>query len=157
MAPSGLWGGIAGIGTVAYLFVLYAIEPTLYIQPVILYSTWLIFILCMAIPLILRQSQNELDFKEALRMAFETYIIANAIYYTFDFAMLSYWAPELVSMLEDEFRAAAESGILESMQKEAKNIDFSPSISHYLLTFAQSLIVGFLVSAVLALIFKNKS
>lgn len=157
MGPSGLWGGIAGIGTVAYLFVLYTIEPTLYIQPVILYSTWLIFILCMAIPLIMRQSQGELDFKEGLRMAFETYIIANAIYYTFDFGMLTYWAPELVPLLEEEFRAAAASGMLESLQKEAKNIDFSPSISHYLLTFAQSLIVGFLVSAVLALIFKNKS
>jgi len=157
MSPSGLWGGIAGFGTIAYLFILYSIEPSLYIQPVIVYSTWLIFILCMAVPLILLQSRAEMGFKEALRTAFGTYVIANAIYYCFDFFMLTYWASDLVPMMEEEFRAAADAGLLQSLQKEAKNIDFSPKVSHYLLTFAQSLIVGFVLSALLALVFKNKA
>ncbi len=157
MSPSGLWGLVAGLGTAFYLLALYSLEPELYIQPVILYSTWLIFLLCMVVALLISQSQMSLGFRDALRIAFTTYIIGNLVYYVFDYAMLTYWAPELVGMMEEEFRAAAASGLLESMQKEAKNIDFSPSISHYLLTFAQSLIVGFVVSAILALLFKNKS
>jgi hypothetical protein len=157
MSPSGLWGLVAGLGTAFYLFALYSIEPILYIQPVIIYSTWLIFILCMVIPLLIHQSKRPLGFKDALKVAFTTYIIGNAIYYLFDYTMLTYWAPELIPMMEAEFRAAAASGMLESLQKEAKNIDFSPGISHYLLTFAQSLIVGFIVAAALALLFKNKS
>jgi hypothetical protein len=155
MAPSWLWGSVAGVGTVVYLSVCYLIAPELYIQPVILYSTWLVFVLCMAIPLLLKQSEGGLDFKPALRLAFSTYIIGNAIYYLFDFIMLKYLATELVPIMEDQFRAAAESGMLQSLQKEAKNIDFSPAVSNYLLTFAQSLIVGFVLAAILAGIFKK--
>ena len=157
MSPSGLWGLVAGFGTVAYLYILFLIEAELYIQAVIVYSSWLIFILCMAIPLILKQSKGALDFKSALKTAFSVYIIGNAIYYVFDYLMLTAIAPQLIPIMEEEFRAAAASGMLESMQKEAKNIDFSPKLSHYLLTFAQSLIVGFLLSALMAVIFKNKS
>jgi hypothetical protein len=109
----------------------------------------------MAIPLLLKQSEGGLDFKPALRLAFSTYIIGNAIYYLFDFIMLKYLATELVPIMEDQFRAAAESGMLQSLQKEAKNIDFSPAVSNYLLTFAQSLIVGFVLAAILAGIFKK--
>lgn len=156
MKPSVTFGFIGGLGTMAYLLLCYWIDRELIINPVIRHLTWLPFVVCMALPLVLIRREQALDFKAGLKEAFITYIIANACFYVFDFIMLSYIDPGLLELIAEEFDRAVEQGWIKLQPEEQEKMDHTPKFSSYLLTFAQSLIVGFLISAGLAVTFKNE-
>jgi len=151
-----LFGLIAGLGTVGYLMLCFQISPELYIEPAIIYASWIFYLLCMIMPVILRKKDGALDFKVALREAFVVFIVANAIYTAFDFVFLKYWHPDLQDMMVQKIREALDSGVLSPLKEEMKNIDVTPTISNYLLSFAQSLIAGFIMSAIIAYFFKSE-
>lgn len=156
MKHSVIFGLVAGLGTIAYLLLCYWVDPELWVQPVIRVLTWLPFLVCMILPLILLRRDGSLTFKEALREAFIVYLIANGCFYVFDYVMLTYVDPSLVELIQSDFQRLVEEGWVEMTDEELESIDHSPKISTYLLTFAQSLIVGFGIAAVMALFFKNE-
>jgi hypothetical protein len=156
MKPSVSFGLVAGVGTIAYLLLCYWIDTELLINPVIRHLTWLPFVICMILPLVLMRRDGSLTFKEGLREAFIVYIIANLCFYVFDYIMLTYVDPSLVDLIAEEFEKAIDQGWIDLEEGDKEKIDHNPTISSYLLTFAQSLIAGFIVAALLALVFRNE-
>jgi len=156
MNPSVLFGAVAGLGTVAYLWLCFQISPELYLEPAIIYASWIFYLLCMVIPVLLLKREGPVDFKEALRASFIVFIIANLIYTVFDYVFFTYWHPEMQDMMVSKIKDALDGGVLSPLREDMKNIDVTPTISNYLLSFAQSLIAGFILSALIAYFLKSE-
>ncbi len=154
------YGWIAGVSTVAYFLLFYFINPRLLFNPFVYWASLGVYLALIWRALQVEKEQKEgvLDFKQALRSAFLVFVIANLIYYVFYYLLYNWIDPGLVELQEEVMRESLEQagGMLPEEQKKEmlrsleEGLKIEPST--VLLTYARSLIGGFLLALGLAAI-----
>src|SRR5690606_15100966 len=117
------------------------------------FSSVLIYVLFMvrAVADQRRILENMISFREAVSVAFLTFIVANVIFYVFFFIILKYDS-ELVEMLRqmsiDFYQKFLSNQNPAEIEKSFK--DFDVNFSMLALSFARGAIGGFILSALIA-------
>ncbi len=141
------WGLIAGALTVAWLLVFYFIDPALMLRPWVLLATYVFYLVAMyraAAP------ERSAELKDYLRPAFLTFVIANLVYYAFNYVMFAHFAPTLIELQAAELEAAGRLG--EIGGRDALVVTLGATA----LSYFSSLLGGFLLAGALALALRNR-
>lgn len=148
------YGIIAGVSVVAYFLLFYFIDTTILFSPFVNWGSLVIYLTFMIMACTRERVSHEgsLPFKQALRTAFGTFVVANIIYYIFNYLLFKFDPTLLITQKE---------AIIHTMQWASKTFNFElPSetiqqlrgeirpvtIGNTLFVFAQSLIGGFILS-----------
>ena len=141
------WGLIAGGLTVAWLLAFYAVDPELMLRPWVVLATYVFYVVAMfraAAP----EPSNEL--KDYLRPAFLTFVIANLIYYAFNYVLFAHVAPTLIDVQAAELEAAGRLNDVGGRQA------LEVTLGGTALTYLSSLPGGFLLAFLTALALRNR-
>jgi hypothetical protein len=151
-----IYGILAGIASAAYGFLVYSIQKATFLSMGFYASSMLIYAFLMYFTAI--KAKNE-DFKVVLRTAFSVFLIANAVYYCFDFALFNHIDKSLATMQADAAIAYLKPNtLLEEQIKMEENIR-SADIHNVASLFKQYLkaaIGGFILSFLIAYLIKRK-
>lgn len=105
-----------------------------------------------------KKAQSE-DFKVVLRTAFSVFLVANIVYYAFDFALFNYIDKSLATMQADAAIAYLKPNtLLEDQIKMEENIrssDIHNAVS-LLKQYVKAAIGGFVLSFLIAYLVKRK-
>jgi len=155
---------IAGIGTVLYLLIFYAISPRLMLRSWVLWGSLIIYLICMVLACYRERERIKgyYPLQSALKTAFAVFVAANVIYYAFYYVLFNIVDPGLVDlqrelMLESMDRNAGliGKGNAEKLMREYAEGDLRVTLSQLALGFAQGLIGGFLLSLAVAGVMKR--
>lgn len=155
-----LFGSIAGIVTIAFFIVVYLIEKPLVFSPWIAYSPILLYIAGMYLSSVMTREEIEGPFpwRDALRVAFLTYLIANAWFYFF-YYIGHQIDPSLAELQKEIMREAlpqyTEPAKLPEAYKQLEEQSFQPSFGQTVLGWAQGAILGFGLAALVAFLTKR--
>lgn len=169
------WGLIAGALTIIVYVGAYAADPKLYFNSGLSWSIVALNILAMFMAS--REARNifllnhdlaeePYSFNVALQPPFVTYLITTLAFYILNYIMFNFVNPELADLQQTFTLTELEKqrSMLESLMGEDKfdemmegieEQDFSVTIGSSFLGLATSLLGGFLLSAIFALIFKK--
>lgn len=157
-----LYGSVAGLLTIAVYLAAYASDKNLIFKPWIGYGTYLFYIVAMYYVAVKTRDLTEDAFpwKEALRTAFLTFLVANTVYYLF-YYFLHQSDPELAAIQKELVREmlpkiSSPEQLKESM-KALESDDFRLRPGQALLGWAQGAIFGFALAAAIAVITKRES
>ena len=149
-------GLLAGVATIAYAFSIYTFQKAGF------FSTWFyvtsLVIYGFFMYLAAKKAISE-DFKVVLRTAFAVFLIANALYYAFDFILFNYMDKSLSAFQADAAIAYLKpSTPLEEQIKMEENIRSSDihSISFLLRNYVKAAIGGFGLSVLVSYLVKRK-
>ena len=147
---------LAGVATIAYAFSVYTFQKAGF------FSTWFyvtsLVIYGFFMYLAAKKAISE-DFKVVLRTAFAVFLIANALYYAFDFILFNYMDKSLSAFQADAAIAYLKpSTPLEEQIKMEENIRSSDihSISFLLRNYVKAAIGGFGLSVLVSYLVKRK-
>lgn len=169
------WGIIAGVVTIIVYVVAYLVNVEFYFNSAV---SWAIILFNMfAMYMASKHARNlffeshdlaeeSYSFNIALQPPFLTYLITTVIFYVLNFVMFNVVNPELAELQQtitlDQLQKNSSmlEGFLgeEQFEKMVEGVaeqDFSVTISSTFLSLATSLLGGFLLSAIFALIFKK--
>ena len=155
------YGIIAGVGMIAYFLLFYLFDKEMMMGLTVSWTSLIILIVCLFIAIQQhRESQGgALDFKEGLRIGFLVVVLGNVLFYAFFFVLLNI-DPELVTILKQKsiefFREyATDPEQEEALVKSYENYSFG--ISELLSALGRSIIGGFFLALLGALIFKRRT
>ena len=157
------YGILAGVGAVAYFLLFYFINKRLMLSPAVNWGSVAIFILFMVLAC-RRQGdlQEAFGFKEALRTAFLTYLVADVIYYVFYYVLHGMVDPELAVIQQEMMLETTErlgemlgSDVLEEDIGKLSREDLEIRPGGLLLSLSWSLIGGFIISLIIAIFTKR--
>jgi RsiW-degrading membrane proteinase PrsW (M82 family) len=151
-----LYGILAGFATIAYAFLIYSTQKAGFFTMWFYISSLLLYALAMYFAA--KQAYNE-DFKVVLRTAFLVFLIANALYYVFDFVLFKKIDPSLASFQAEAAIAYLKPNTpLEEQIKMEENIRSSDihDVASLVKQYVKSLIGGFGLSVAVAYIIKRK-
>jgi hypothetical protein len=80
------YGIMAGVAVVGYFLLFYTINKTLMLGPYVQLPSYLVYFGFMFLA---SKSHFNLDFKQILKIAFGVFVVANLIYYAFDFYLFN--------------------------------------------------------------------
>ncbi len=84
------YGIIGGVGVVAYFLAFYFIKPQLMLEPAVQWGSLLVYLIFMFLAARkerLTRGDDMLNFREALRPAFLTFVIMSVVYYIFNYIL----------------------------------------------------------------------
>ena len=147
------YGLIAGGSVVLYFLLFYFLDKLSMLKMWVAFVSVIIYFFFMVIAIKEQRTIKDdmIDFREAISVAFQTFIIASALYHIFFFYIMKVDA-ELVEMLKQitidfQKRYFADQDLADI----EKNLEgYSISFSDVLLSFAQRAIGGFLLSVLIA-------
>lgn len=150
-----LFGAVAGALTIGtYLAAYYSSKPFVF-APWLIYGTYLYYVAAMYFSASRTRDLTEGPFtwREALRPAFLTFVVANTIYYIF-YYFLHQSDPSLAVIQKDIMREAlpkltTPEQLRESMEKLEQS-DFRLTPGAAFLGWAQGAIFGFMLAAAIA-------
>ena len=157
------FGLMAGIGTVAFLLLFYWIDRRLILSPEIIWSTNLLYLIGMFMSAreTRRLNGGTLPFRPALRSAFVVYLVANAIYYGYNFLLYNVIDPDMLNVQQQYMRDNMDqlTGFLgeDNVQYVEQTIDqlnYRPLT--VLLNYGSSLIGGFVLAALIGWMVRRK-
>lgn len=157
------FGLLAGLGTIIFLFLFYWIDKKLILSPEIIWSTMLLYLIGMYMAPVEERKINEgyLDFKTALRSAFIVWIVANAIYHSFNYILYNFLDSEMLNIQKQYVRD--NMGNLEGLMGEEnyelfmENIDqMNYNFSTVLMAYLTSLFGGFIIAAIIGRMVRRK-
>ena len=156
------FGMLAGLGTIIFLFLFYWIDKKLILSPEIIWSTMFLYLLGMYMAPIEERKLNEgyLDFKTALRASFIVWIVANAIYHSFNYILYNFLDTEMLNIQKQYVRdnAANLEGLMgtENYELFLANIDnMNYNFATVLMAYLTALIGGFIIAAIIARIVRR--
>ena len=156
-----LFGSIAGLLTVLLFVVIYLIDKPQVFSPWVAYSPILLYIGAMYMAAVKTSEETEGPFpwKDALRVAFLTYLVANAWFYIFYYVV--HQADPSLAVLQKEIMREAlpmftEPAKLPEAYKQLDEQNFQISLGQALLGWAQSAILGFGLAALVALVTRRE-
>ncbi len=154
-AHSTKFGLIAGIGTVLILLTAYFVDKRLQLSPGVVWSTMIFYIVGMAMAAIEERKDNGgfISFKAALKAAFIVWMVANAIYHTFNYLHFNYFDPEMIQIQKDVVLETLDTGVFSEEMTEqmaAKTDEIKYDIMTTLSGYIMSLVFGFLLAAIIA-------
>ncbi len=169
------WGIITGIVTIVIYLIAYLIGYETFFNTGIFWITTLFYIFTMYMAS--REARNKFmethdlteepyPFNIALQPPFLTFLIANILYYLFNYVMFVYVNPELPDIQKEialetmdkamnAMSAFMDEDQIEEMAEAIEEQDLTVTLASTLLSLARSLLGGFLLSAIFALIFKK--
>ncbi len=157
------FGLLAGSGTIIFLFLFYWIDKKPILSPEIIWSTMLLYLIGMYMAPVEERKANEgyLDFKTALRAAFIVWIVANAIYHSFNYVLYNFLDAEMLNIQKNYVRDNMNG--LEGLMGEENhelflaNIDnMNYDISTVIMAYLTSLVGGFIISAIIGRMVRRK-
>lgn len=156
-------GILAAILSIALLFGLYFIEKQLIVIPFVKSLRYFVFIICawMAVGAAKDQIEDKSVLASWIQPAFVTFIVASTIFTIFNFILYRYIDTELYELnaayLRENFPEIQEKGV-PGQTREIVNVSLEEavSISRTVFSLAGEIIVGFIFSAIIALIWRNK-
>lgn len=166
MENNGLkYGILAGLGAIAVSLGFYLVEEKM-IFSVAGYVGWAIYLYCMYKATVDERAEmgGFMTFKEALKPAFLTFVVASFIYFVFYYVLFNFIDPNLAE-LQKEIAMESMQGMgglmgeetLENMMEEMEKQDFQVGIGTVSLSYAISLIFpGFIFALIIALIAKKE-
>jgi len=147
------YGLIAGGSVVLYFLLFYFLDKESMLKIWVAASSIFIYVLFMAKAVNDQRILQEdiISFREAISVAFLTFIIASIIYHIFYFIIVES-DPEIVEMLKQITIDFQKSFFSDQDPNEIEKSlqDFSVGIPDILLSFAQRAIGGFIISAIIA-------
>ncbi len=150
-----LYGIIAGIAVIGYVLLFYFIDKTWALGAFVRFSSLLIYALFMYLGV---KDTNTTDFKVLLRGAFAIFLIANMLYYVFDFVLFNYIDPSLIDiekeMAIELYRPNTPINELYDMEQGIRNA-VAHNFSSNALQFARWSIIGFGVSLLVSYLVKR--
>ena len=152
------YGIIAGVGVIVYLLVFYFIDPKLMLHGAVMWSTLIIYLICMYRATILERERMEtFSFRQAIRPSFTVYVLATLLYYTFYYLLFNVIDPGMAEiqrdlMIDQSTRLAESIGAtdLEDQIQELTAEDMRVTLGNTILGVGWSLIGGFVLSLIFA-------
>ena len=150
------YGLLAGVATIAYAFSIYTFQKAGFFT--IWFSATSLVIYGFFMYLAAKKAISE-DFKIVLRTAFAVFLIANALYYAFDFILFNYIDKSLAAFQADAAIAYLKSStpLEEQIQMEenirSADIHNAPSL---LKNYLRGAIGGFGLSVLVSYLVKRK-
>jgi hypothetical protein len=157
-----VFGSIAGALTVGFYLVLYFVDKNHLLDP---WATYLPFVFYLgAMYMASRQSALETEgpfpWKDALRIAFLVYLVANAWFYAF-YYLIHQFDPSLADLQKELMRASlpqyTEPGKLSQAYEELETHDFKVSLGDAIFGWARGAILGFGLAALVALVTRKEN
>jgi magnesium-transporting ATPase (P-type) len=151
------YGLLAGLATVGYFLLFYVIDRSLFLDWKVYWSSLLIYVFCMYRACVATRSKNEnevLSFPDGFRISFQTFIIANGIFYLFYYILFNFVDPGLVDLQKelaqqlylDVMGEEKAKPMIEAMNKEG----FEMNLRTILWEFVKGAIAGAALSLVVA-------
>ena len=156
------YGIIAGVAVVGYMLLFYFIDKSLMLNWKVYWSSLIIYIIGMYVACAeKRKSEGDvLDFQIGLRTAFVTFLLANGIFYAFQYLLFNFGDPTLVDLqkaasieLYKEFMGEEQA---KEMIKAMKEDGFGMTIGASISGFVQGAIGGFLLALMVAGILRRE-
>ncbi len=163
MNKSTQYGILAAILAICLYLVLYFVEKQLIVNPFVKSLRYPIYIVCAWIAV--GKSRSMMEDKSALaswiRPAFLTFVVASTIFTIFEFVLFRFVDHDLYRLsaeyLNEHFPEIQPKGVPGRTKAIAEvGIEEAVSISRTIFTLARELVVGFLFSALIGLIWRNK-
>ncbi len=157
------FGIFAGLGTVVFLFLFYWIEKTLMLSPSVIWSTIFLYLIGMYMAAVEVRKENEgyIDFRTALKAAFLVWAIANAIYHAYSYLLYNFLDKDMINVqkayVSDQMKEMDGLISEDYLEQINQNIEIlSYDLSTVISTYASSLIMGFLIAAIIARMVRRK-
>jgi hypothetical protein len=169
------WGIFTVIVTIIIYIIAYFISYETFFNTGIFWVTTLFYVFTMYMAS--REARNKFmathdlteepyPFNMALQPPFLTFLIANILYYLFNYIMFAFVNPELpeiqkaitletLDKVMSSMSAFMDEDQIDEMVEAIEEQDFTVTLGSTLLGLARSLLGGFLLSAIFALIFKK--
>ena len=107
-----------------------------------------------------RKAREFITFREALPVAFVTYLVANLFFYDFLYIMFNFVNSDLPELQRQvSIEAIQESGFIDLVAEEIEEMEKLPasfSIGQAIFDYLRSAIFGFLLSLMIAGVTRNK-
>jgi hypothetical protein len=151
-----IYGFLAGILTIAFSFLIYSIQKEWFFSPSFYVSTLVIY----GVMMYLAAKKAVLDdFKVVLRTAFAVFLIANVLYYCFDFTLFNYVDKSLATMQAEAAIAYLKPNTpLEEQIRMEENIRSADihNVSSLVKQYLKSAIGGFGLAVLVSYLIKRK-
>ncbi len=157
------YGIIAGVGVVAYFLLFYLTSVELFFNPVVNWGVLVVYLAGMVKACAdQRKLQKDFPFKDALRTAFLTFAIASLAFYIFNYLLFNVINPDLAEVQKEilveqmgKMAGRLQLSELKDQIKEFAKQDFRITIRNTMMSLAQSLIGGFVLSLAVAGLMKR--
>lgn len=157
------FGIFAGLGTVIFLFLFYWIEKKLMLSPSVIWSTIFLYLIgmYMAAAEVRRENGGYIEYRPALKAAFIVWIVANAIYHTYSYLLFNFIDKDMLNVQQEYMRGEMEKmdGMISEDYLEVMNNNIeilSYDITQVIFAYFSSLIMGFLIAAIIARMVRRK-
>ena len=150
-------GIIAGIAVIGYVLLFYYMDKKLALSASVRFSSLLVCALFMYLTI---KDVREPDFKVLLRGAFAVFLIANALYYVFDYVLFNVIDKSLMDMEKEMaiemYRPSTPINELYDMEQGIRNAQ-AHNFSSNAMQFARWTILGFGVALLVSYLVKRNS
>jgi DNA integrity scanning protein DisA with diadenylate cyclase activity len=150
-------GIIAGIAVIGYVLLFYYMDRKLALSASVRFSSLLVCALFMYLTI---KDVREPDFKVLLRGAFAVFLIANALYYVFDYVLFNIIDKSLMDMEKEMaiemYRPSTPINELYDMEQGIRNAQ-AHNFSSNLMQFARWTILGFGVALLVSYLVKRNN
>lgn len=154
------YGIFAGLAVVLYFLLFYWIDKGLMLHWTVFYGSTLIYVLAMfwAARSLREQQGGQLHFREGLRAAFLTFLVANVFYYLF-YYIIYQLDPTLVELQREALREflpnITTKDRLQQALRDLDERDLNVYPAATLFGYARSAIGGFILAVLIALLARN--
>lgn len=157
------YGIIAGVGVVAYFLLFYLTNVKLFFNPIVNWGVLVVYLVGMVKACAgQRKHQHNFPFKDALRTAFLTFAITSLIFYVFNYLLFNFLDPNLAEVQKEilveqmgKMAGRLQLSELKNQIEEFAKQDFRITIRNTMMSLAQSLIGGFVLSLAVAGLMKR--
>ena len=150
-------GIIAGIAVIGYVLLFYYMDRKLALSASVRFSSLLVCALFMYLTI---KDVREPDFKVLLRGAFAVFLIANALYYVFDYVLFNIIDKSLMDMEKEMaiemYRPSTPINELYDMEQGIRNAQ-AHNFSSNAMQFARWTILGFGVALLVSYLVKRNN
>ena len=155
------YGTLVGGCVIVYMLIFYFYDARTMLSHSVFWSTF--FLYFMGMFLAARQERKDrefITFREALPVAFVTYLVANIFFFLFIFILFNYINPELPALQKEiSIEQIQEAGFAEQFAEQIAAIEEAPNeftIGQAFTRYAGSAIGGFFLSLLVAGLARNK-
>ena len=134
------FGIIAGLATIATFLLAYTISIDAFLSQWIYWGTMLFYVIAMVLLANKVVDQGAVHFREIVRPLFICFLIANLIYYTFYFIMITYVNPDIYTEQVNRMSVGLQD-------LNIKEVDMSFQFGRYALSYFQAAIGGFMIAS----------
>ncbi len=149
-------GLLAGVFVVLFFALFYVIDKTTMLGMVVYWSSLIIYIGFMAKACLEERGSHGdlLTFKDALRTAFVTFLLANLFFHIFNYILFKFIDPGLIEtqmeMAKKVYAQFLDEAQSKKMIKEMAKNRFEMSITNVIFEYAKGAIGGFILSLIVA-------